>query len=192
MSEYTCKVCGMNFPEKQKTCPRCGCPKGETVPAYLRCNRCGTVMPSKHETCPDCSLDISPQTATACMLPPEEPGNRRKQKIWRNIAIGILLVVLVGEFFLVKTIYTETSYSNAIELWGEEVAIDKNRRAPDKIVPLEVEERTDSVEEKEPTYRGSFGGESIEEEEFPEEIFEEVIEDEVIETEEVSLPADTI
>ncbi len=192
MAEYTCKVCGLNYPEKQKSCPRCGCLKGDTVPAYLRCNRCGTILSSKHETCPDCGLDISPRTATVALLPPDEPEKCRKQKTKKIIAAILLFILLLGEFFLVKIIYTKTSYNNAIELWGTEVSIEKNRRAPDKIIPLTVEERPDTIEEKDNTYRGPVDDEEEYIEDIPEEILEEVIEDIPVSTEAPVLTNDSL
>ncbi len=133
MGEITCKVCGAQYPDKRKSCPRCGCRKGEAVPAYLRCKRCGTTLPSRNAACPGCGQEISPRTATAILLPPVRNVDRRKALVWWGTGIAITLLLLIGEFFWVKSIYADDAYIQIKELWGDPVDISKNRREPDPV-----------------------------------------------------------
>lgn len=160
MNQTKCKVCGQVYPESQPNCPRCGCPQGATVPAYLRCKRCGTVLSSRHRTCPHCGQAISPQTATVVLLrdvpaspsapsaarparrTPRPAASQSRGRQWLRWSGGVAaaLVVLVAEGFLVKTIYANITYRECLDLWNCGGSVAANRRAPDPVYEDTVEE----------------------------------------------------
>ncbi len=133
MAEHICKVCGTTYPGNRKRCPKCGCPNGDSVPAYLRCKRCGTVMTSRKKTCPGCGQPISPATATVVLLPPDaEKTTRRRIVIWCTVTLTVL-IICIGEFFIVKQLYAGYAYRHSLELWNTPGSIDANRKTPDPV-----------------------------------------------------------
>ncbi|MBS7408343.1 MAG: hypothetical protein SOU82_05940 [Alloprevotella sp.] len=137
-----CKVCGTEYPDKKSQCPRCGCRKGETIPANLKCKRCGTTFSSRHKTCPACGIVVSPTTAEVAFLPPSNAKAKMKQRlIWGALWLGLVLVC-IGEAFLVKAIYARSAQNTAKELWEANDRIEDNRREPDPIYKQPVVEDT--------------------------------------------------
>lgn len=133
MDENICRVCGTHYPGRKAKCPRCGCPRGGTVPAYLRCTRCDTVLSSRHKTCPGCGQTISPSTARVAFLPPRRPGSGRRAAIAWTVGIVAAVAVLAAEAFIVEGIYANRAYNRALDLWDCGGSIEANRREPDPV-----------------------------------------------------------
>lgn len=131
--QTTCRVCGTTYAATFARCPRCGCERGGTKPAFLRCKRCGTVMPSSRHTCPGCGLDVSPHTATGVLLPPGWAAEGRRQR--RRLVVGavVLVVLLIVEAFVVRAVFSHVTYSESLHLWNSGGSIEANRRAPDPV-----------------------------------------------------------
>lgn len=128
-----CKVCGTHYAANVRRCPRCGCPRGGTAPAYLRCKRCGTVMPSSRKTCPGCGQQVTPQTAAGVLLPPDWAKRTRRRR-WGFIAgVAVLAAAVTVEAFVVKAVYSNITYSRSLHLWNSGGSIEANRRAPDPV-----------------------------------------------------------
>lgn len=169
--EHICKVCGTHYEQRKSRCPKCGCRHDETVPAFLRCKRCGTVFPSKSKQCPACGQSVSPQTATGTLLPAGYERRRRRTRTSYILATAVLLLLLVGEGFLVNAVYANITYHESLRMWQTGGSIEANRRAPDPVYEEPVlPEIPDSLFNDGGSHSGNHASESEASEEYIEDI----------------------
>jgi hypothetical protein len=131
--EYLCTVCHTPYAASAGHCPRCGCRRGENVPAFLRCKNCRTIFAAHRKACPGCGQKNTPQNATGVFLPTGYDYRCRQQRRRYLIAAVIVAAVAVGEIFVVSRLYQQETYRESLQLWNTPENIDANRRSPDPV-----------------------------------------------------------
>lgn len=111
MSSIKCPVCGMITDDHAAQCNHCHTPIGGNV---RTCSHCGNVYLKNLSACPECGTPKQVQQEDMPTLP--DPPRKQNKTLWIALAVAVMLIALVGGYYLYQNSRQSRAEQEAYEL----------------------------------------------------------------------------